>query len=408
MQTTSPKDISIDTFDYALPDERIALKPVSRRDNAKLLVYRKGYIEDSFYKNIHTYLSEGSLMVFNNSKVVRARLLFTNQHGGKIEIFCLEPDNQQIDTNLQLQQTASIQWRCMVGGLKKWKQEVLSLWLPNGAVLHAQLLEKAPGNCLVRFSWTPESLTFGEILDVAGKIPLPPYIKRETDAEDHERYQTVYARKDGSVAAPTAGLHFTPEVLKKLTDSGIEVDYLTLHVGAGTFKPVQASRLGEHDMHAEQVVVDRAFLQKLISSLDQDVVAVGTTSLRTLESLYWLGLKIAKGLIQDGGALKVGQWDPYELDAGLTTGDALGALLDFMEKEKAGQLLANTQLLISPGYEWKVVNVLATNFHQPKSTLILLVAAFIGEQWREVYHHALAHDYRFLSYGDGSLLFRKQ
>lgn len=313
MQSKTPKEITVETFDYVLPEQRIALKPVPRRDEAKLLVYREGKIEDSFYNKLHTYLSAGSLMVFNNSKVVRARLLFTNQHGGKIELFCLEPEDHQVDTNIQLQQTGTIKWRCMVGGLKKWKQEVLSLSLPNGAKLSAQLVEKAPGNCLVRFSWTPATLTFGEILDVAGKIPLPPYIKRETNQDDTERYQTVYASKDGSVAAPTAGLHFTPEVLKQLTDSGISVDYLTLHVGAGTFKPVQAPCLGEHDMHAEQVVVDRDFLHKLVTSLDQDIVAVGTTSLRTLESLYWLGLKISKGLIREAGTLKVGQWDPYEL-----------------------------------------------------------------------------------------------
>lgn len=404
-----PSDISIEAFDYTLPQERIAAHPLPERDSSKLLVYKDKTIIDTHYQQISNYLPEGSLMVFNQSKVIYARLLFKNSTGGAIELFCLEPADKNIEINLALLQQKKVQWRCFVGKVQKWKEKEISLTLEHNqstTLLRATIVEKEIDSYIIEFTWEPSHLTFAEILDLAGKVPLPPYIKREAIDEDKSRYQTTFARQDGSVAAPTAGLHFTKKIEATLREKKIDLEYITLHVGAGTFKPVKAETLGGHEMHSEQILVKHSFIEKLKHKLSTGVIAVGTTSLRTLESLYWIGLRISQHLADEDDTLAVYQWDPYTLNANITAEQSLDYILDYLKLKNKKVFLARTQLLIAPGYEWKIVNVLATNFHQPKSTLILLVSAFIGEDWKTIYHHALDHDYRFLSYGDGSLLFK--
>jgi S-adenosylmethionine:tRNA ribosyltransferase-isomerase len=404
-----PSDISIEEFDYPLPFERIAAHPLKERDSSKLLVYKDKRIIDTQYLQIANYLPEGSLMVFNQSKVIHARLIFKNSTGGAIEIFCLEPADKNIEINNALLKQQCVQWRCFVGKVQKWKEKEICLTLEHNhstILLKASIIEKEIDSYIINFSWEPSTLTFAEILEIAGKVPLPPYIKREAIDEDKNRYQTTFAKQDGSVAAPTAGLHFTKNIEDTLREKKIDLEYITLHVGAGTFKPVKAETLGGHEMHSEQILVEKFFIEKLKNKLKTGVIAVGTTSLRTLESLYWIGLRISQELKDEDGTPVVHQWDPYTLDANISAEQSLDYILDYLKLKNEKVFLARTQLLIAPGYEWKIVNVLATNFHQPKSTLILLVSAFIGEDWKKIYNHALDHDYRFLSYGDGSLLFK--
>ena len=401
--------IPVKEFDYPLPQDRIATFPKEQRDSSKLLVYRNGSVEDSIYRRVDEFLAPGSLLVFNNTRVVQARLHFKTSTGSTIEIFCLEPDDKHIEVNQAMQATGSLKWKCLVGELRKWKEEWIRLEMPDSEgniVLSARLLSRESDAFVIEFAWTPATLTFAEILEKAGKIPLPPYIKRELSEEDKKRYQTIYAEHEGSVAAPTAGLHYTPEIFARFQEKNIEVDYVTLHIGAGTFKPIKTETVAEHEMHSEQLVVEKAFIEKLIASIDREIVAVGTTSLRTIESLYWLGLRIHQGLFKAEEDVAVKQWDPYQLNPSIPAKEALKAIVLFLRNSGQEIMLCRTQLLIVPGYEWKIVNVLATNFHQPKSTLIMLVAAFIGDNWKQVYNHALENDYRFLSYGDGSLLFR--
>jgi len=412
-----PRAISINDYTYSLPETRIAAYPLSERDASKLLIYREGEITTDTYKNITGHIPENSLLVFNNTKVVEARLLFQKATGGVIEIFCLEPHEQYPDITTAMLQPGKVWWQCLVGGVSKWKpgQTLEKRVLVTGEqeiLLKANYIEKRAGSFIIELSWSPGHLSFAEILHKAGAIPLPPYIKRAVEGSDAERYQTVYARFDGSVAAPTAGLHFTSSIFSSLEEKKIAVDFVTLHVGAGTFKPVKAETLREHEMHAELIDVSRTTIENILSNPGQAIVAVGTTSLRTLESLYWLGVK---GRVESGewgmGGGKVEellQWEAYELaKRNIPVKEALGSLLEWMNKNKLDRLITKTQILIAPGYEFKIVRGLVTNFHQPNSTLLLLVAALIGKDWRKVYDHALQNDFRFLSYGDGCLLWRK-
>ncbi len=396
-----PKDISILDFTYQLPDDNIALHPLEQRDASKLLVYKSGVISQDVYQNIATHLPQNSLLVFNNTKVINARILFTKPTGGVIEIFLLEP--YQADYTSTLTATKTCTWKCFIGGVSKWKNGSLELEIKNEK-LKIELKEKFSDAYLVEFSWSGGA-TFAELIEIAGKIPLPPYIKREADINDAKRYQTIYAAYDGSVAAPTAGLHFTENIFTALAKKDITKEYVTLHVGAGTFKPVKAATMQQHEMHAEWIDVNTVAIENIIANLDNTIVAVGTTSLRTLESLYWLGVKAL--LHPSLPQLQITQWEVYDelWGTGIAVKDALQALLKWLQKNNLTQLFTQTQILIAPGYQFKIVKALVTNFHQPQSTLLLLVAAAVGNGWRKIYSCALENDFRFLSYGDGSLLF---
>lgn len=404
-----PKEISILDYTYDLPDERIALRPLAERDSSRLLIYQQGAIREAVYRDIDACLPEQSLLVFNNTKVIRARVLFQKPTGGVIEIFCLEPHEAISEYSYVMNKKGQVRWKCLIGGASKWKEGPLQKELAGeGAAtltLKARLVEKLPDAYVVEFSWEPADWPFAAILEQAGDIPLPPYIKRETDIADTDRYQTIYARDEGSVAAPTAGLHFTETVFEKLAARQIRKAFVTLHVGAGTFKPVKASQLEGHIMHAEWIDVETGFLEQLIAQLGKPVVAVGTTSLRTLESLYWMGVKAA--LQPELTSLTIQQWEVYETplaETSLTAKEALESLWNWLKKNRQKRLFTQTQILIAPGYRFKLANYIITNFHQPQSTLLLLVAAAIGNDWRKVYEYALDHGFRFLSYGDGSLL----
>ena len=407
-----PKELSILDYTYPLPEARIAAFPLAERDASKLLIYDQGTITTDTYRQLADYIPEDSLLVFNNTKVVEARLLFQKSTGGVIEVFCLEPHEQYADITSAMLQQGKVYWQCLVGGASKWKPgQVLEKRISyngNEIMLQAAYIEKRAGCFIIELSWTPLSLSFAEILHAAGAIPLPPYIKRKAEESDNERYQTVYAKHDGSVAAPTAGLHFTEQLFQSLKEKNIRHDYVTLHVGAGTFKPVMAEKMDEHDMHAEWIDVSRSFIETLLKSLSGNIITVGTTSLRTVESLYWIGVKVVSGewSVVSGG---ISQWEVYERkENNITAIESLTALLNWMKGNKLERLVTKTQILIAPGYQFRIINGLVTNFHQPQSTLLLLVAALIGEDWRKVYEYALNNDFRFLSYGDGSLLWRKR
>lgn len=401
-----PRKLSIADFTYDLPAHRIAHFPLEQRDASRLLIYRNGITGEDQYRNIAAHLPANSLLVFNDTRVIEARLLFQKATGGVIEIFCLEPGDQYRDINSAMQQTQRVVWKCMVGGASKWKPgQVLQRSLNGsaGGTLEAVYLDKKPGYFLIGLSWTPAHLSFAELLHQAGAIPLPPYIKRKPEATDAERYQTVYARQEGSVAAPTAGLHFTPNVFQQLRKKEIECAYLTLHVGAGTFQPVKAAQMADHEMHAEFIDVNRQLLQQLINKKEDPVVAVGTTSLRTLESLYWLGVNWKLHQLSPENGLT--QWEVYDrAEPGLSTEEALTALLEWMQQKETDRLITKTRILIAPGYKPRVISALITNFHQPQSTLLLLVAALAGNGWRDLYNYALEKDFQFLSYGDGCLI----
>jgi S-adenosylmethionine:tRNA ribosyltransferase-isomerase len=398
-----PQDISIAEYRYDLPLERIAIHPLAERDASRLLIYRGGEITEDIYRNIAGHLPEGSLLVFNNTKVVEARIEFRKPTGARIEIFCLEPPAEYGGIAHALGQKGRVTWRCLIGGASKWKPgQVLRKEMADGLVLEARYLEKQGDSFLIALSWKPQELAFGELLHRAGFIPLPPYIHREATTDDSQRYQTIYAQRDGSVAAPTAGLHFTGAIFASLAGRKIRHRFVTLHVGAGTFLPVKAATLGGHAMHVEFIDVSRELIVELRDTLmtGKPVIAVGTTTARTLESLYWLGI--------GGEELVVRQWDAYRgQDRGISPAAALGRLLGLMEQHGMERLVTTTQLLISPGYEWKIVAGLVTNFHQPESTLLLLIASLVGEDWRKIYDHALEQGFRFLSYGDGCLLFKR-
>ncbi|WP_276132833.1 S-adenosylmethionine:tRNA ribosyltransferase-isomerase [Polluticoccus soli] len=400
-----PSQLRIEDFTYNLPDEKVAQYPLAERDSSKLLVYKSGQISDSSYSKLPDHLPSNALLVFNQTKVIHARLLFKKETGGVIEVFCLEPHQQYADVQTAMLQSGKVWWKCMIGGASKWKYGMVLSIHHNGPdfTLSATIVEREQSTFTLELTWDSE-LTFAEVLHHVGKVPLPPYLHREAEQGDESTYQTVYAKVEGSVAAPTAGLHFTEQLLNRLSEKGITKEYVTLHVGAGTFKPVKSETMKEHEMHAEWIDVSIETLQNLISNLGKHVVAVGTTSMRTLESLYWIGAKLLQGLTPDFAEIAVHQWDPYELTADIPTEKALRAVIDYLLLAKQSKLVTRTQILIAPGYTPRVVKGLITNFHQPQSTLLLLVAALIGNDWRKVYDHALANDYRFLSYGDGCLL----
>jgi S-adenosylmethionine:tRNA ribosyltransferase-isomerase len=403
-----PKDLQIKDFSYHLPDEGIAKYPLANRDQSKLLIYRDKQIHESVYQQIANEIPTNSLLLFNNTKVVEARILFQKETGANIEIFCLEPDDRYPDITTAMLQKGKVFWKCLVGGAKKWKKaQILKTIQIQGKPIafSAIRIEQIADYYLIEFNWGDANISFAEILHAAGLIPLPPYLNRIAETSDLERYQTIYAQYDGSVAAPTAGLHFTESVFEKLDAKNIERSYLTLHVGAGTFKPVKAEKIEGHEMHAEFIEVNMALIQKIISKLNDTIIPVGTTSMRTIESLYWLGVKTILNsdiLLND---LVVYQWDPYEIAAGdISAITALNALISWMQKNEIELLITKTQIIIAPGYTFKIANALITNFHQPQSTLLLLVAALIGDEWKRVYEYALQNDFRFLSYGDGCLL----
>jgi S-adenosylmethionine:tRNA ribosyltransferase-isomerase len=403
-----PRDLSIKDFTYELPVERIARYPLPQRDQSKLLVWNKGEITESSYANLAQYLPADSLLVFNNTKVVEARLLFSKPGGSTIEIFCLEPHAQYGDITTAMLQKEKVLWKCLVGGAKKWKDGPLISLIKNDGTdinLAARKMEQLADSYMIELSWDNPGMSFAEILHVAGLVPLPPYLNRLPEENDKERYQTVYARFDGSVAAPTAGLHFTNALLETLKEKNIEQDFVTLHVGAGTFKPVKAETMQEHEMHAEFIDVNDSLIENLLKHLSKKIIATGTTSLRTLESLYWLGVKTILDPSIKHDELMLTQWQAYELNGGdISPEKALTALRQWMKTQGIKRLLTKTQIIIAPGYRFRVINGLITNFHQPQSTLLLLVAAITGNDWRMIYDHALNHDFRFLSYGDGSLL----
>lgn len=400
-------NILIKDYDYNLPHERIAEFPLLERDQSKLLIYKNGEIADDHFFNLPEHLPPGSTLILNNTRVIEARVLFKKSTGGVIEIFCLEPFQQTIEQSLT--STGRTQWQCLIGGASKWKHgQVLlkEIFLGNEtARLQARYIDKQADSFIIEFEWHSQH-SFAEILHAAGAIPLPPYIKRSATEEDKERYQTVFAKEEGSVAAPTAALHFTKNVFQNLMEKNIDAEYITLHVGAGTFKPVKTETVAEHEMHREPFTVSINMLNKILSS--KKIIAVGTTSLRTLESIYWLGVKMINGLIQDEWSLQ--QWEAYGLAkdySPVTVGESLSSLISWLEQNHQTELHCQTSLIIVPGYEFKIPAGLITNFHQPQSTLLLLVSAFIGEDWKKVYQHALDNGYRFLSYGDSSLLWRR-
>lgn len=399
----NPKKLAIKDFVYDLPDERIAKFPMPERDQSKLLLCRQGQLADHTFTDLPDLLPPHTLLVFNDTKVVQARLLFQKETGGLVEIFCLEPVAPHREVQLAMQQTGSCTWKCLVGNNKRWKSGPVKLYF-EGGLLQAEREAQQEGHFLIRFTWEPAELTFAEVLERCGRLPLPPYLNRELTPEDHSRYQTIYANQQGAVAAPTAGLHFTDRVMQQLQAKGMDIAYLTLHVGAGTFKPVKADVMEEHEMHAEQIYITKPLVQRLLQQLGQPVIPVGTTSMRSLESLYWLGAKVWQQPDLPAQELTVSQWQAYESINPPTAAEALQALLTCMEAQGTDYLHASTQIIIAPGYTFRICNGLVTNFHQPESTLLLLVSALIGDDWREVYKHALANDYRFLSYGDSSLL----
>lgn len=399
-----PFQLSISDYHYELPPERIAKYPLEERDASRLLIYKGGKIREDVYRNITKYLPEGSRLFFNDTKVIRARLFFKNSRGGKIEIFCLDPAAHK-DLALCMSSLSPVRWNCMIGGLSKWKDEKLSL--ETGSFkLNAALVSNENNHPVVEFSWSPAGLSFAEILDACGALPIPPYLKRETEHIDLDRYQTLYAKHEGSVAAPTAGLHFTDRIFDSLLRKNILPRYLTLHVGAGTFKPVKSEQMRDHEMHAETIDVKREMIEDMLKDPNPFRVAVGTTSLRTLESLYWLGLKLHDHPGTMPEELVLTQWEPYqERTEEISADAALQSLLLWMDRHGLGRLLCSTSILIAPGYRFRLTHALVTNFHQPGSTLILLVAAAVGNDWKRIYAYALEQGFRFLSYGDGSLLF---
>ena len=424
------EEILIEEYNYPLPDERIAKYPLAERDQSKLLVYRDGQVSEDCFYNVGEYLPIGSLLIYNNTRVIQARLEFHkttatqpyttstpplhNTLGARIEVFCLEPLEPH-DYQLSLGSTDGCTWKCMIGNAKKWKSGALSLpvVLPSGeeVTLFAEKGEQTGNTFAVKFSWKGVAVSFAEILDAVGELPIPPYLNRKTEESDKTTYQTVYSRIKGSVAAPTAGLHFTDKVLNGLRARGVQTAEVTLHVGAGTFQPVKVADANQHTMHTEIIAVPRDTIETIIANLGH-IVAVGTTSMRTLESLYFLGTQLlhhsTQPLHNATPQLTVAQFEPYEKEYTLSTREALQAIVDYLDSTKQDVLHAETQIMIKPGYQFRVVDQLITNFHQPKSTLLLLVSAFVGGDWHTIYDYALSHDFRFLSYGDSSILTRSK
>ena len=400
----SIQEIAIAEYDYPLPDERIAKYPLAERDTSKLLLYKGGEIVEERFVNLPDFIPQGALMVFNNTRVIQARLRFRKETGAQIEVFCLEPelpaDYQQV-----FQETAVCVWQCLVGNSSRWKSGVLTQKIDIGGVevtLSVERVSSVDGVNLVRFFWDG-GFSFAELLEAAGELPIPPYLNRKTEENDKCTYQTVYSKVKGSVAAPTAGLHFTPAVLSALDAAGVQRGEVTLHVGAGTFRPVKSELIADHEMHEEYIEVQRVLIERLVAA-GGAAVAVGTTSVRTLESLYFLGEKVCENPGIEESELFVGQWEPYNREHTLSTVEALKALLSWLDAKGLDRVHSHTRIMIAPGYKFRIVKAIVTNFHQPKSTLLLLVSAFIGSDWRKMYDYALENGFRFLSYGDSSLL----
>lgn len=411
-----PISLPLDDFDYVLPNESIAYTPAPHRSDSKLLVWDKKIIAESTYHNIAQFISEKSSVFFNNSKVIAARIHFQKANNSNIEIFCLEPSASFQPMSMAMQATQKVEWICLVGGAKKWKEDILEkkLELPQKSInIIAKKIKSLEGKFLIEFSWNDTSISFSEIIQHIGTIPLPPYIQRDTTPEDKMRYQTTYAKEEGSVAAPTAGLHFNEAVFDSLTKKNISLKFISLHVGAGTFMPVKTKQITDHEMHAEVFEITITTLTYILEITKQNktnpskptpIIAVGTTTLRTLESLYWLGVKLmVDPSIQKNKNIHLTQWESYSNEASIPATEALNALIHWMQLHQISTLITSTQLMIMPGYSFKIVNGLVTNFHQPKSTLLLIIAAITGEHWKYIYEYALKNNYRFLSYGDGCL-----
>ncbi len=399
------EEISIEDYDYDLPEGRIAQYPVEERDMSNLLVYREGDIGKDIFRNLDQHIPSGSLLVFNNTRVIRARLLFRKESGAAIEILCLEPLSP-VDYQMSLGSAEPVEWKCIIGNLKKWKngQLTLSYYINKKQYnLTAEKVCKEGEAWRIRFSWDSPLACFGEVIEAAGHIPLPPYLNREDEEDDNIRYQTVYSSVKGSVAAPTAGLHFNERVLDKLRKNKVKLAELTLHVGAGTFQPVKTKNIIDHEMHCEHFYISTDTIQLLIDNLGK-IIPVGTTSVRTLESLYWLGVKVSENKTDYNGSLSLDQWDAYTIESSISAEESLKHLLKMMKAENISILEASTSIIIIPGYKFRIINGMITNFHQPKSTLLLLISAWIGDKWKEVYKYALDNNFRFLSYGDSSIL----
>ena len=395
----------IEDYNYPLADERIAKYPLAQRDHSKLLLYTDGQVCEDIFYNIGNHLPDKALLVYNNTRVIQARLVFHKPTGARIEVFCLEPLSPR-DYALSLGSTDACVWKCMIGNLKKWKDDTLNLTIGqgplSGVILSAKRLSTTGNTSEIRFSWNSD-VSFAEILDALGELPIPPYLNRPTEESDKTTYQTVYSRIKGSVAAPTAGLHFTDSVLNSLKQRGIQTEEITLHVGAGTFQPVKTADANQHTMHTEIIAVPRQAIVHIIENLGH-IVAVGTTTVRTLESLYFLGIQVTRLSRDTGATLHVGQFEPYNNTVAMSTAEALNSLIRYLDATGQETLHAETQIMIKPGYRFHVIDYMITNFHQPKSTLLLLVSAFVGGDWHTIYDYALSHDFRFLSYGDSSLL----
>lgn len=407
-----PKNIQIRDYTYTLPEDQIAWFPLTQRDASRLLIFRDGEITEDFYYNLSNHIPAGSLMVFNNTKVLEARILFQKPTGGVIEIFCLEPEAQP-DITTAMEKQEKVLWKCLIGGASKWKHgQVLQKKVSSqqqDILLEARYIEKKQDHFIIELSWSPPALSFASVLHEAGAIPLPPYIKREASLSDEERYQTIYARYLGSVAAPTAGLHFTEPVMNSFKTKNIKHDFVTLHVGAGTFKPVKSETLGDHEMHAEYFQVSATLIRELAGAGERTRIAVGTTTLRTLESLYWLGVKVSQNKNIAAEELVLDQWEATVLNRlSITVKESLHSLLTWMKVRELESIFSKTQLIITPGYQVRMADALVTNFHQPQSTLLLIVAAIAGDDWKKIYEYALENKFRFLSYGDGSLIWIKR
>ncbi len=405
MNSMHPSLISIEEYNYDLPQEKIAVYPTQERHDSKLLIYKNKTIQETTFKYIDKFLDNNSILIFNSSKVIQARLKFLNNKKQSIEIFCLEPHLLNQDINQAMSKQNNTRWNCLVGNLKKWIEKEIVI-VTNNIQLSAQIVERYSTHVCIDFKWEPSNLTFSEILDYIGLMPIPPYIKRNSALIDKSRYQTIYSDKIGSVAAPTAGLHFTEEVLNAINKKEIKTHAISLHVGAGTFKPVKSKMMQGHDMHSEWIEVDLKLIIDLIEN-KKKVISVGTTSLRVIESLYWMGLKTYKNDLITLVDLEIKQWEVYELDDDkINPNECLQALAKWMQKNKLEKLICRTQILIAPPYQLKICDGIITNFHQPQSTLLLLISAIVGENWKKIYQYAIQNDFRFLSYGDSSLLLK--
>lgn len=400
------QNINISEYDYPLPDERIAKYPLAERDASKLLVLKDNKIGEDHFRNIGDYLPEKSVLVFNETKVVRARLQFVKDSGAAIEVFCLEPITGNGDYQLAFSASSPVEWHCLVGNSRRWKDGILTMPLlikGVNVVLKAERIEKTDAYSVIRFSWEPADISFAEVLENAGEIPLPPYLHREAEPSDRDRYQTVFAKYEGSVAAPTASLHLTKPLIAKLKEQGHTIEEVTLHVGAGTFRPVATDTIGEHEMHSESIIVKRQCIEHLHENIGRTIIPVGTTSMRTIESVYWIGVMLLEQGFEERN-LHVNQWFPYKDRTTLPSAkESLEAIMKYLEMHHLDALHATTALMIAPSCPIMITKALITNFHQPKSTLLLLVSALIGEKWKEAYKFALEHDFRFLSYGDSCL-----